>query len=279
MDLESFMRIKSEDWLEEEVFHIASQIASALDYAHTASSDRPAIAHGGIRLSNVRIEKQETGFSVYLDNFGLMRIIGARAMLSRMSHFLSLSLGKQNSSGISYLPSSFYQDFAFLAPEQREGKERDNDAKSDTYAFGVILYYLLMKRVPEGLFPLPSARYPELQYNWDLLIYHCLQPEKEKRPDSLTQALHDLLQPKTILPSLLHEIEQWKMPKKRGFETYSKPAELQRPAFIEDPPLFIVDPVVALSAAPGGVPQRADPDRDGCDTRRPLPSRQWTRRA
>lgn len=249
IDLESL--IESKELSEEEIFQIASQLASALDYAHAPSIDKPCVAHGGIRLANILVEKTEGRISVFLDNFGLMRIIGPGAVLSRIYHHLSSSLGIksdiyhpgiEDSSNVRKLHKTFLQDFAFLAPEQRDEGTIDNDPKSDVYAFGVLLYYLLMKKFPEGLFPLPSTRHPTLRYNWDLLLFHCLQHDKEKRPASLSQAIQDLLAPKTILPSILHEIEN-----SRGSELKPvlNPTELTRPEFIADPAaLFAVDPVV-----------------------------------
>lgn len=254
VDLGTFVQMHADDLLEEEIFQIATQLASALDYAHTASGDKTSIAHGGIRLANVLVEKTPDRFTVYLDNFGLSRVIGPGAILSRMYHSLSSTLGKQagfvqtktkgeryatgaaDADGMRQLHRTFLQDFAFLAPEQREGGSDINDPKSDVYAFGVLLYYLIMKRFPEGMFTLPSGRYPSLHYNWDLLLYHCLQHDKEKRPSSLTKAMQDLLVPKTILPALLHEIQ---------LKPVLNPTELTKPEFIADPAaLFAVDPVV-----------------------------------
>ncbi len=259
VDLETYVRSRPTDLIEEEIYQIATQLASALDYAHTASQGKPSVVHGGIRLANVLIEKSGDRLLVYLDNFGLMRVIGSGAVLSRMYHQLCSTMGPQagfveseekeqhyttgalDAASLRQLHRTFLQDFAFLAPEQREGGGV-TEPKCDVYAFGVLLYYLLMKKFPEGLFALPSSRYPTLRYNWDLLLYHCLQHETEKRPESLTGALQDLLIPKTIIPSLLHEIQH---AKNSELKPILNPAELTRPEFIADPAsLFVVDPVV-----------------------------------
>ncbi len=261
IDLDTYLQSRTCDLTEEEIYQIASQIASALDYAHGQSSDKPSVVHGGIRLANVLIETTNDNISVYLDNFGLMRIIGSGVVLSRMYHHLCASLGTQagfvqtednkeryatgasNSASLQKLHRSFLHDFAFLAPEQREGGGEEHDPKSDVYAFGVLIYFLLMQKLPEGLFPLPSTRYPSLRYNWDLLLFHCLQAEREKRPASLTQAMRDDLGvAKTILPSLLQEIQHAQT---TALKPVLNPGEITRPEFIADPAaLFVVDPIV-----------------------------------
>jgi len=212
-DLNAFLN-SHPDLTEEEIFQIAGQMASAIDYAHAAS-----VVHGGIRLANVLVDDSNGKLSVLLDEFALTRVIGAVSILRHLySHVAELN-------------KSFLLDFAFLAPEQREGKD---DPRSDVYAFGVLLYYLLMKRIPEGFFEMPSARHRVLKYNWDLLLFHCLQQDKEKRPSSLLQSVQDLLAPKTILPAILSELKP-----------VLNPTELTKPEFIDDPAsLFVVDTVV-----------------------------------
>ncbi len=263
VDLASYLNERSSVLSEEEVYQIALQLASAIDYAHTAASDKPSVVHGGIRLSNVLVETSNDSIRVFLDNFGLIRIIGQGAVLSRMYHHLCSSFGAQagfvqtedNKERYATGPSdpvimrklhkSFLQDFAFLAPEQREGGPENDAPESDIYAFGVLIYYLLMQKIPEGLFPLPSTRYPTLRYNWDLLLYNCLQTEKEKRPKLLSKAVQDLSVPKTILPSILQEIHHAQS-SGSSLKPVLNPGEITRPEFIADPAsLFIVDPVVA----------------------------------
>ena len=83
------------------------------------------------------------------------------------------------------LHTSFLQNYAFLAPEQ---KRLDNpyplNAKADVYAFGVLAYFLLMNELPEGIFDLPSSR-DLISYQWDKLITECLQAHPDKRPAHL----------------------------------------------------------------------------------------------
>jgi formylglycine-generating enzyme required for sulfatase activity len=238
---------------EEEVFSIAQQIASALDYAH----NQEGITHTNIKPSSIIVRKGEKNLEVFLTDFALARIIGAGAILSRSFHALCTELGekagfyadtegKTKYSGVQpdkHLHQSFLEQFAFLAPEQKAGKE--GDRKSDIYAFGILLYYLLMNKVPEGIFDMPNQHLPHLSYNWDLLLYHCLQADPAKRPNSLLKALDDLKIEKTILPALLKEIDRLDINGEKGLKPVIKPVELARPEFIADPAsLFVVDTTV-----------------------------------
>ena len=59
------------------------------------------------------------------------------------------------------LHASFLQNFAFLSPEQtRLDPAFAVDAKTDAYAFGVLVYYLLMGEFPMGIFDCPQLLVP-----------------------------------------------------------------------------------------------------------------------
>src|SRR5262249_6483952 len=90
------------------------------------------------------------------------------------------------------LKASFCQTYPFLAPEQKTHFSQQHP-RADTYAFGILLYYLLIGEFPEGYFDLPSKRLGELKWNWDLLICKCLQTDPFKRPDQLSHKLDELL--------------------------------------------------------------------------------------
>ncbi len=253
IDLSLFIKRLNRRLNEEEVRTIACQIASALDYAY----NKEGIVHTNIKPSSILVRRKEEGIEVFLTDFGLARIIGAGAILSRSFHALCNELGEKAGffaddkgntkySGVqpdAKLHQSFLEQFAFLAPEQKEGMLGDH--KSDVYAFGVLLYYLLMDKVPEGMFDLPGQRFPSLSYNWDLILYHCLQADPAKRPESLMKAIEDLGVAKTILPALLTEMSRLDNKGETGLQPIIKPVELARPEFIADPAaLFIVDTTV-----------------------------------
>ncbi|MGC1879304.1 MAG: bifunctional serine/threonine-protein kinase/formylglycine-generating enzyme family protein [Rhabdochlamydiaceae bacterium] len=197
---------------EEEVFRIARQIASALDFAHEAVLGSESVSHGSIKLNNIVVKENKDGLQVHMTDFGLSRIIGPLAALSRTYYSVATSLAAGTGLAIhkagqekystgpwdpiqtSELHRSFCQSFLFLAPEQKMiGHPKSSPIKADIYAFGVLLYYLLTGEFPEGYFELPSKKVPELKWNWDLLICRALQTDPLKRPENLSIRIEELI--------------------------------------------------------------------------------------
>ncbi|MDD2920697.1 MAG: protein kinase [Anaerolineales bacterium] len=102
-----------------EIEHVVNSVGYALAYAH-----RQGILHRDIKPSNVMIA---TDGAIYLADFGLARI--AEAGESTMS-----------SDSIMGTPQ-------YISPEQAMGK-KDLDAGTDIYSFGVMLYEMVVGRVP-----------------------------------------------------------------------------------------------------------------------------------
>jgi formylglycine-generating enzyme required for sulfatase activity len=227
---------------EEEIFAIAVQLASALDFAHEAI---PGCGHGSIKPSNIVVKESKEGLKVFLTDYGLFRIIGPLASLCRTYHgAISLLAGMQDLTKVQELHLSFYQNFLFLAPEQKAG---GNSQKSDIYAFGILLYYLLTAEFPEGYFELPSRKVPGLKWNWDLLICKTLQTDPLKRPDQLRARIDELLttnapaSPRAQLQKLKKIAEESKehtpelVAASMQIRPLLKPKEIARPSFDADP--------------------------------------------
>lgn len=197
---------------EEEIFRLLSPIADALDYAHQKNASAQGLVHRGLKLNNILIGKGRGTVELHLSDFGLSRIIGPGAVLTRtyknVAEALSISaaLTSQKVNQDHYpnppielqkltpLHVSFLQSFAFLAPEQKRlDSSHLVDAKADVYAFGILAYYLLMGELPEGIFEMPSTR-PGYKWSWDQLLLRCLQANPAKRPESLVDALDSIRQ-------------------------------------------------------------------------------------
>ncbi len=148
-----------------------------------------------------------------ISDFGLSRIIGTGAVLTRTYKTVAEALGiagalygaKTGQERYPHPPietqkliplhASFLQNYAFLAPEQRRLDHAvPVDVKADVYAFGVLVYYLLMGDFPEGYFDLPSTNIQEGSWDWDPLIKACLHTDPAKRPESLVLLLDNVRQ-------------------------------------------------------------------------------------
>ncbi len=237
---------------EEELYHILKQIAEALDYAHAKKIGSKELVHRCIKPNNILIGKQKQKIDVYLSDFGLSRIIGPGAVLTRTYKNVAEALGiaqhlMQKAGQDRYpnppidqqklipLHSSFLQNYAFLAPEQKRlDASCDVDVKADIYAFGVLAYFLLMNELPEGVFDFPSNR-GSFCYPWDHLIRDCLQAQPSKRPDRLLDALQSLRlkqstaaikNPEQILEKASLKIKEKKLDFKCSVEDSLKEAEL-----------------------------------------------------
>ncbi len=229
MNLERYLELrgralKEEDWLE-----LLNQIASALDYAHEAN-----VIHGGVKLTNILVAPAEKGVRLLLSDFGLNRLIGEKVFLNRLCEQMAKGFPSQ----------TFIRNYAFLAPEQKM-VDIALTPKSDSYAFGVLAYYFLFLKIPEGCFELPSRGVPDAQQNWNFLINRCLQTNPNVRPQKLIQAMQEYLTaPRAILKEMLSlaEVEpkvdnnlQMAFELEEGPKPILRPQEIARPEYEPDP--------------------------------------------
>lgn len=192
---------------EEEIFRMLYQVADALDYAHTK---KKGIVHRGLKLNNILVGKGKNGPELYLSDYGLTRIVGTGAVLTRTFKTVAESLGipslvlqktgqdkyptpPQEHGKLTPLHLSFLQNYSFLAPEQKR-LDYAVDITADIYSFGVLAYHMLTKEFPEGIFAMPSESLERYQWNWDRLIKSCLQSNPEKRPELLIPVLESIKQ-------------------------------------------------------------------------------------
>lgn len=207
-NLAQYMLSRGKRFDEDTLYRLLKQIAEALDYAHSKKGSSKGVAHRNLKLNNILVAKGRGGIDLMISDFGLTRIIGAPAVLTRTYKTVAEALGISGSiyntkpaqerypnpplenQKLIPLHASFLQNYLFLAPEQKRlDASHAVDGKADVYAFGILVYYLLVGEFPEGLFDMPSKILPETNWNWDSLIKACLQPDPAKRPESLVQAL------------------------------------------------------------------------------------------
>ncbi len=186
-NLAQYLQSRGNKLSEDEVYRILSQIASALDYAHGVKGK--GIAHRGIKLNNILVSKGEGGIDLSLSDYGLSKVVGTATFLTRAYKIVAESLelgaslhtGTVDSQKISPLHASFLQSYLFLAPEQKKFDHPIGN-QADTYALGILAYYLLTGEFPEGYFEMPSAKRLGLKYGWDELIRQFLAANALKRP-------------------------------------------------------------------------------------------------
>ncbi len=189
MNLEHFLADRAKVLPERELEAILRQLASALDYAHSIPFHNEYLVHRGIKLSNILVDAKGQ-LRVFLSDFGLSRLLGDGVMLQRFYE-------KMLSSSSPFDPAMhnvFLNHYSFLSPEQKALHPHEKiSSKSDVYAFGVLAYYLIARKFPEGYFEMPSKIAPEYNLNWDLFICKCLQRDAKKRPEFLLDALNSSL--------------------------------------------------------------------------------------
>lgn len=190
MHLGRFLEKKGASLSESEKHDLLSQIASALDYAHEKE-----LVHGAIKPTNLLVRAREDCVEVVLSDFGLTHLIGEGLSLHRLCMAVSESLLPYQFSPkkASALSRCWMDNFYFLAPEQKSLDGKEATSAADTYAFGILSYYILMGRVPEGCFELPSKALTESKNNWDLFINRCLQMNPYVRPQKITLAMNEYL--------------------------------------------------------------------------------------
>lgn len=188
MNLDRYLELKGRSLSEEDWAFLLNQVADALDYAHAADQ-----IHGGVKLTNILVAPVEKGVRLLLSDFGLTRLIGEKICLMRLCENMAKTFPNRY----------FLNSYAFLAPEQKV-LDGELNAQVDIYAFGILTYYLLCHKIPEGCFDLPSRIKTEATQNWDLLINRCMQTNPHVRPKKLIQAMREYLpSPRAILKEML----------------------------------------------------------------------------
>jgi predicted Ser/Thr protein kinase len=144
---------------EERVINWAQQLAQLLLYLHSQS---PQVVHRDISPDNLLLRADG---SLALIDFGAAKEIAAS--------YTGTIIGKQ----------------AYMAPEQLKGKPTE---KSDIYAFGATMYFLLTGTHPRALeVSAPKNEKPSVSANFNALIMQCTQQDEVLRPNA--QALVECL--------------------------------------------------------------------------------------
>lgn len=173
----------------QQILNIFTAVGSALTYAH-----QKGVLHRDIKPSNIVIDVHDTS---YLADFGLARIVQA---------------GESTMSADMLLGTPHY-----ISPEQARG-QKDIDGRTDIYSLGVVLYELLVGRVPftadtpyaiihdhiYSPLPLPSVINPEITPSVEAVLLKALEKAPQDRyatADEFVKAFQDAID-KTQLKEL-----------------------------------------------------------------------------
>jgi len=165
-------RIGEKGMLVKEAVSLFSQLASALDYAHSKG-----VVHRDLKPSNVLVDKQGNTF---LSDFGIAK---------------SLEGGGQNLTGTGGVVGTP----TYMSPEQ--GLGGTVDARSDIYALGVILFEMLTGQVPftadnpmqvmlkhiNDIPPSPNALNPNISKAVESVVLKAMDKKPQNRFETATE--------------------------------------------------------------------------------------------
>ncbi len=157
----------------EKALHIMPQVCEALAYAHGKG-----IIHGDIKPSNIVLHSDGT---VKLLDFGLARL-----------------MDQSQHEDAEWTPMGTPE---YAAPELYE-RGSQSDHRSDIYALGIVFYEMLVGKIPQGSFPLPSTLV-RLDARVDEIVIRCLRPTPAERFGGtleIKQLLEDIRMGKPLAP-------------------------------------------------------------------------------
>ena len=144
---------------------ITAHVCDALQYAH-----QRGIIHRDIKPSNIMVGEDGV---VKVADFGLAKLMQT-----------------DGSSGLTRTGTAL-GTLQFMAPEALTlGTAVDH--RADIYAVGVMLYYMLTGRLPQGVFEMPSLRVPGLDPRLDVVIAKALREDREQRYQNIGELRADM---------------------------------------------------------------------------------------
>jgi serine/threonine protein kinase/Tol biopolymer transport system component len=207
------------------ILHIISQVAPALDYAHSKG-----VLHRDLKPSNVLLD--ESG-DAYLTDFGIARL--------------------NEGQGIAITTHGVVGTPSYMSPEQAQGKELDG--RSDIYSLGVMLFELATGRRPfendtpysiavmqvTTQPPFPRKLNPRISESLERVILKSLRKDPNDRYQSgqeLTQALKQAVEHPEMMDETDHKISASYI--KQQVTSYQPPVQAIQPT-----PQNVVSPLYA----------------------------------
>jgi serine/threonine protein kinase/tetratricopeptide (TPR) repeat protein len=197
-------RMRSRPLTLQEVTDVLNAVASALDYAHQND-----VLHRDVKPSNIMLDERERP---YLTDFGLARI----ASLGESTLSTDMMLGTPQ----------------YISPEQAKGV-RNLDAGTDIYSLGVVLYELVVGRVPftadtpytiihDHIYkplPLPTQVNPGVPPEVEWVLVKVLHKERSQRYNTAGELAAAFA--RAVQQSEMEEISHHKL-RREDFEEHSE---------------------------------------------------------
>jgi serine/threonine protein kinase/Flp pilus assembly protein TadD len=179
------------------VLRIARGIVSGLVAAHTAS-----VVHRDLKPANIMIGADDEAMIM---DFGIALSSGAPSAAATVVEGLPTHFTRSAARFSTTMAGAVVGTVEYMAPEQARGQTVDQ--RADIYAFGLILYDLLVGRrraehAPSAIAelqgrmeqppPPPRSVVPETPEALDSLVARCLEPDREKRYQTSAELAADL---------------------------------------------------------------------------------------
>jgi tetratricopeptide (TPR) repeat protein/tRNA A-37 threonylcarbamoyl transferase component Bud32 len=179
------------------LLRIARGIVSGLVAAHTAS-----VVHRDLKPANIMIGADDEAMIM---DFGIALSSGAPSAAATVVEGLPKHFTRSAAKLSTTMAGAVVGTVEYMAPEQARGQTVDQ--RADIYAFGLILYDLLVGRRRaehaqsaiaelqgrmEQPPPPPRSVVPEIPEALDHLVARCLEPDREKRYQTSAELAADL---------------------------------------------------------------------------------------
>ena len=155
----------------DQALSLAGQVCTALAYAHGKG-----VVHRDIKPANIMVNAEGR---VKVADFGLARLTGPAAETFTMT---GIVMGTPD----------------YMAPEQMQGMNVDH--RADLYSVGVMLYEMLCRQVPQGIFARPSQCIG-CDERLDDIVIRAMQQQPELRYQSSAEMKADLETARTPPPA------------------------------------------------------------------------------